>query len=167
MKSILFVVLCFCLAGAMAQSGDNYTDEEKSALGSTRTLNTAQVTYAANFKDVGFACTLAQFAEGEPGKSTPEAAGYIAKDLASGHKRGYVFSVNCGGDKPYRRVTVSAVPENPSAGTRAFCSDLYLTEDGKYLGGVINYSTDGKAETCFIKGAPVVVPRAPREKVGY
>ena len=167
MKSI--VLVCFCLACtfAVAQAGNDYTDQEKSAIGSTRTLNTAQVTYAANFKDVGFACTLAQFAEGEPGKSTAEAAGYITKDLASGRKRGYVFSVNCGGEKPYRRVTISAVPENASAGTHAFCTDIYLDADGKPLGGVINYSTDGKAETCFLKGTPLIVPRAPNPKVGY
>jgi type IV pilus assembly protein PilA len=159
MKSIFLVVLCFCLAGALvaAQSGAGTDDQpsESSAVGSVRTLNTAEVTYAASFKDEGFACTLSQLGEDPSGAkgSTAQFAGFITANLASGHKAGYNFAVNCGAEeqKPFPRVTIYAVPVNPGTGARAFCSELHGTAD-KIQGGIIYWSRDGKADSCFIKG---------------
>ena len=172
MKNLLAHAVALLFAGAViaAQSSAPGTDDrpnESRAVGTTRTLNTAQAYYSSHYSDQGFACSLAQMGEDGSGKPTAEAAGLITKELVSGHVEGYRIAVNCGGEKPYRRVTVQAVPANPASGARAFCSDLYLTADNKLLGGVINFATDGKAETCFIKGAPLVPPAPPRDKLGY
>src|ERR1043165_9589779 len=59
---------------------------EASAVGSLRTLNTAEVTYNSTYPNVGFACTLA--AMGAGGSAT--GAGLIDAVLASGTKSGYV-----------------------------------------------------------------------------
>ena len=159
MKTTLAVIFCFCMAGVLvaAQSGIGTDDQpsESSAVGSVRTLNTAEYTFAANFKSEGFACNLAQLGEDPSGAkdSTAQFAAYITKDLASGHKAGYNFAVHCGAEehKPFPRVTIYAVPVNPSTGARAFCSELYATAD-KLQGGIIYWSKDGKADSCFIQG---------------
>jgi hypothetical protein len=92
-----------------------------------------------------FACTLSEL----------QSAGLINPVLASGRTNGYAFVLNCGGEHPpYTRVTVQGVPNGPDSGNRAFCSDLYVGE-GKIIGGIINLSNDGEADTCFIKGAPL------------
>lgn len=159
MKTSLAALFCLCLAAGVvaAQQGIGTDDQpsEASAVGSVRTLNTAEVTYANNFKDEGFACSLAQLGEDPSGAkgSTAQFAGYIAANLVSGHKAGYLFAVHCGLDeqKPFGRVTIQAVPANPSTGARAFCSELVRVAD-KIQGGVIYWSKDGKADTCFIQG---------------
>ena len=159
MKTTLLVVLCSCLGGAVIASqvaiGTDDQPSEASAVGSVRTLNTAEVTYLQNFKDEGFACTLTQLGEDPSGAkgSTAQFAGYITKELASGHKAGYNFAVHCGAEeqKPFPRVTIYAVPVNPNSGARAFCSELVRVAD-KIQGGVIYWSKDGKADTCFIQG---------------
>jgi len=159
MKNILLFVLCVCLGTAVvaAQLGAGTDDQpsEASAVGSVRTLNTAEVTYANSFKDEGFACTLTQLGE-DPSiakGSTAQFAGFIAQNLVSGHKAGYNFAVNCGAEehKPFPRVTIYAVPVNPATGARAFCSELHGPWD-KIQGGIIYWSKDGRADTCFIKG---------------
>ena len=158
MKTVLTLVFALCVVAAIAAQVSVGTDDqpsESSAVGSVRTLNTAEFTFANSFKDEGFACTLAQLGEDPSGVkgSTAQFAGYITKDLASGHKAGYNFAVNCGAEEhqPFPRVTIYAVPVNPSTGARAFCSELYRSMD-KLQGGVIYWSKDGKADSCFIKG---------------
>src|SRR4051812_14993355 len=60
---------------------------EASAVGSIRTINTSEVTYASTYPNQGFA-TLANLG-GAGGSST--GAGLIDSVLASGTKSGYVF----------------------------------------------------------------------------
>src|SRR5258706_771861 len=67
---------------------------EASAVGSIRTLNTAEVTYSSTYPDQGFTCTLSNF--GPPAGSaaaTSTAAGLVDAVLASGVKSGYSFSL--------------------------------------------------------------------------
>src|SRR5437016_10589859 len=63
---------------------------EASAVGSIRTLNTAQVTYSSTYPDQGFTCTLTNF---QPPSGTASAsstaAGLVDTVLASGVKSGY------------------------------------------------------------------------------
>ncbi|HEU5234883.1 MAG TPA: hypothetical protein VFU50_18645 [Terriglobales bacterium] len=124
---------------------------EANAVGSVRVLNTAEATYANRHPQEGFACTLSQLAS----------AGLINAALASGRTNGYRFSLNCGGaQRPYVRVTVQSLPNGSRSGVRAFCSDLYLS-NGKIVGGAINVSNDGRADTCFIKGEPLQLGLSP------
>lgn len=124
---------------------------ESRAVSSVAMLNTAQARYATSHPQEGFACTLAQLGS----------AGLINSALARGRTYGYTFRMNCGGEQsPHMRVTVQGVPNSLGSGVRAFCSDLYLSK-GKILGGFINLSNDGKADTCFIKGEPLALGLVP------
>ncbi len=119
-----------------------------SAVGAVRTLNTAQVTYSVTYPQVGFTCSLTDLDGSESGKDASErAALLIDEKLASGRKNGYAFQLSgCGEAVPAVAYKVTAVPEEPGPGRRAFCSDE---------SGVIRSSDDGKAETCLASGQPL------------
>ena len=95
---------------------------EASAVGSIRTINTSEVTYATTYNTVGFA-TLANLG-GAGGTAT--GAGLIDSVLASGSKRGYVFAVTTGGAAtggPATMYSVNGDPQNSQTGQRHFYSD--------------------------------------------
>ena len=98
---------------------------EASAVGSIRTINTAQVTYSSTYPTVGFA-TLAQLgpdASGIGGTSTN--AGLIDSVLAAGTKSGYVFAAtpsNGGSGTVLSIYTVTGDPQNSQTGQRHFFS---------------------------------------------
>ncbi len=112
---------------------------ESMAVGSVRTINTAEVTYASTYGGA-YACDLKRLGSGGQPTSS-DAAGLIDDVLAAGLKSGYHFSVQCVDDtegKPsYRVVAVPNVVGN--TGNRAFCSDSST---------VIRYSSSGSAEEC-------------------
>jgi len=120
---------------------------ESAAIASVRTLNTAEISYVATFPTHGFTCTLSDLGGmGSGGGVTEHQAMLIDPRLASGKKNGYVFAlVGCDGT-PATRFNITAEPANPSAGTRAFCSDE---------SAVTRFSADGKANTCLTAGAPL------------
>jgi len=95
---------------------------EASAVGSVRTINTAELTYASTYPTNGFA-TLANMG-GAGGSAT--GAGLIDSVLASGNKSGYVFTVATGGavsGGPATTYTVNGDPQNSQTGQRHFFSD--------------------------------------------
>jgi type II secretory pathway pseudopilin PulG len=119
-------------------------DNEASAVGSIRTINTAQVTYAAMYPKRNYAPDLASLGP-DPQKNatpTPQHAELIAESLANPSctadtwctKSGYQFRVaaDCKLHLCKEFVAV-ATPVNPGSGTRTFCS----TSDG-----VIHSKTD-------------------------
>jgi type IV pilus assembly protein PilA len=106
---------------------------ESSAVATVRTVNTAQVTYAAIYPTNGFArrfASLGQAPFGAP--SSAQYAGLI--DLTAGGmtcpaglscvKSGYRFtlSTNCKPTLKCGDYAVTATPQNNSTGTRSFCS---------------------------------------------
>ena len=120
---------------------------ESSAVGSVRTINTAQVTYAANYPDTGYAANLTSLGGAvgacAPGTSgTTTAACLIDPTLSRGNKSGYSFAVSGGvqGGGPINNVyTVIGVPQAiGSTGQRGFFSDQ---------SGVSRYTLDGSAPT--------------------
>ncbi len=121
---------------------------ESSAVGSVRTINTAEVTYASTYPDTGFACTLTQL--GPNANPTPDstAASLIDSVLASGTKSGYVLTLNGAGTctgTPASAYDVAAAPQTPnSSGVRSFCSDQ---------SGVIRYDAAGGA--CTVTSTPL------------
>ena len=114
---------------------------EASAVGSIRTINTAEVTYSTTYPDCGFTA-LANLG-GSGGNAT--GAGLIDAVLAGSQKSGYSFaakasgaSTACGtaGGTPNTTYTVVGAPQTAQTGQRYFFSDQ---------SGVIRYNTSTAA----------------------
>jgi type II secretory pathway pseudopilin PulG len=117
---------------------------EASAVGSMRSINTAQVAYSASYEKRGYAPNLAALgpAANSPTKETPEHSGLLSESLAGAdctgnawcEKSGYRFQVVsiCKLNKCSDYVSFAA-PANENTGARTFCS----TSDG-----VIRYKID-------------------------
>ena len=119
---------------------------EAAAVSRLRTLNTAEVSYAGAFPELGFACSIAYLGGTGVEEPTSGSAGLIDSALSSGTLDGYTFSIeNCSGN-PVDHFSISAVPDNPQIGLRAFCSDE---------SAAIHFSEDGKAATCLSDGEPL------------
>jgi type II secretory pathway pseudopilin PulG len=118
---------------------------ESSAVGSLRSINTAESTYRIAYSNVGYACTLGALG-GSSANASSDAAGLINAQLASGTKSGYRFEIaSCenGGDEA--KYQVIATPVTPGqSGSRTFCSDQT---------GVIKSAREG--EDCLESGAPL------------
>ena len=120
---------------------------ESAAVAGLRTLNTAEITYAATFPGRGFTCALSDLG-GMGGGSGPteHQAMLIDPRLASGKKSGYVFALSGCDGTPASRYNIAAAPADPGSGTRAFCSDE---------SAVIRFSPDGNANSCLSVGKPL------------
>lgn len=120
---------------------------ESSAVGSIRTINVAEVTYATIYPKVGFSSSLEALGGASPCTESSTSACLIDSVLASGLKSGYGFTYQAedmDGDQVMEAYTVQAVPINPgNTGNRSFCSDE---------SGVIRYTT---SEPCTRESPPV------------
>jgi len=127
--------------------GSMRTTNESSAAASVRTINTAQITYAAAYPAHGFTCTLSELGGMGGGNSADEHHALLLEPrLSNGRKSGYVFKLsNCNGT-PASTYSVTAVPADANAGTRAFCSDQ---------SGAVRYSQDGNGDSCLSTGQPL------------
>ncbi len=106
---------------------------ESSAVGSVRTINTAQVMYASTYPNKGYAPNLASLGPDPrgPNAGSPEHAAMIDESLANEScraegwctKSGFKFQVKaiCK-DKVCEDYVVIATPVSYSTGTRSFCS---------------------------------------------
>jgi len=104
---------------------------EASAVGSLRTLNTAEVTYNTTYPSAGFACTLGVL--GPPSGTTSVSsanAGLIDSNLAGGVKSGFSFTLPASGACTqtatgiYTTYDITASPVSPGVtGQRYFCTD--------------------------------------------
>jgi hypothetical protein len=102
---------------------------ESAAAASLRTVNTAQVTYAATYPDKGFAPNLAALGSGEEGCGAVSETHACLLDAALGcseatcTKNGFKFSLtatcNAQGCRDY---VVVAAPANSNTGSKNFCS---------------------------------------------
>ncbi len=105
---------------------------EASAVGSIRTINTSEVTYASTYPNVGFG-SLANL--GGTGGSSG-GAGLVDSVLAAGTKSGYVFSVTPESATPATTYSIKGDPQNSQTGQRHFFSDQ---------SGVIRFNASGAA----------------------
>jgi prepilin-type N-terminal cleavage/methylation domain-containing protein len=97
---------------------------ESSAVGSIRSLNTAEVMYNSTYPTVGFAGTLVALGSAA-GVCTPSSAGACLIDsvLTLGTKSGYTFTAGATGSTPNVSYWVSGKPVTLNqTGIRAFCS---------------------------------------------
>ena len=112
---------------------------ESSAVGSMRTINTAQVTYAASCPNIGYSASLAEL---NTGAICAGGTGIIDNVLSTVTKSGYTFTYTPGAAAANGVVstyTNVAVPLNVGVtGQRGFFSDQ---------SGVIRYSLSGAAPT--------------------
>ena len=140
---LLIVVAIILIIAAIAIPNllrSRISANESSAVGSIRTLNTAEVTYATTYPQQGFTCTLAALGPGAT-PPTSTAAGLVDNVLASGQKSGYSFALgNCTGTPVVTYESSGAPVSIGQTGQRSFCSDQ---------SGVIRFAADGVAATCL------------------
>jgi type IV pilus assembly protein PilA len=110
---------------------------ESSAVGSIRTLNTAEVTYSASCPNVGFSASIAEL---NTGAVCAGGTGIIDNVLATGVKSGYQFTYTPVATNGLNTTyTSTATPLTVgTTGQRGFFSDQT---------GVIRYSLSGAAPT--------------------
>jgi len=118
---------------------------EASAVGSLRTVNTAEVTYSSTYPDCGFTA-LTNLGGPGSGAGSTTAAGLIDNVLAGGIKSGYSFGATASGGSgtcgagagtPNTTYVSGGVPKTPGqTGQRYFYSDQ---------SGVIRYNQTGAA----------------------
>ena len=96
---------------------------ESSAVGSVRTINTAEVSYNTAYPYVGFAGSLVHLGP-YSGAPSDQAGGFIDNVLAAGNKSGYTFSLfasstadNSTVTTPNYTYTISASPTSSVSGS--------------------------------------------------
>jgi len=99
---------------------------EASAVGSLRTINTAEVTFATTYNTIGFG-TLTALGGAAPCTTATSAAACLLDDVlssATATKSGYKFTVTPGTQTPVVTYSSLATPSVVGqSGQRAFCSD--------------------------------------------
>jgi hypothetical protein len=111
---------------------------EATAVGSLRTITTAEISYSTACPKIGFAYSLTEL--GPSASACPEGGNQIDQVLASGTKSGYRFiprTFNFSGQVPEDTFGWNADPISNATGTRHFFVDQT---------GVIRYSTTGQAD---------------------
>jgi hypothetical protein len=119
---------------------------DTAALGSLRTILTAETQYAINYPRTGYTCSLSDLDGFGGGTPNEHQAMLIESRLASGKKNGYVFTLSGCDGPPAAHFRLTAVPAMLGMGLRAFCGDE---------AGSIRTSADGRAATCLESGAPL------------
>jgi type IV pilus assembly protein PilA len=93
---------------------------EASAVGSLRTITTANIAYSTACPTVGFAAALVNL---QNGTGCAAASGEIDNTLSTGKKSGYSFVYTPGGNTPETQFKTTADPQTTSSGTRHFFVD--------------------------------------------
>ena len=148
---LLIVVAIILIIAAIAIPNllkSRISANEASAVGSLRTINTAEITYNTSYPSSGFTCILS--ALGPPSGNTSAsstAAGLIDSSLAGGVKSGYSFALSgCGSTLPIPTYESTGAPVSPgTTGQRYFCSDA---------SAVIKFDP-GSTANCLNNGTPI------------
>jgi type IV pilus assembly protein PilA len=149
---LLIVVAIIGIIAAIAVPGllrARMSGNEASAIGSIRTINSAEATFAASCGGGGYATSLADLAAVGGGTTVP----FLSPDIAAGTKSGYtitvvqhavantiVNAVNCNGTADARSgFAANAVPVTVnSTGVRSFASDhrgtIFTDSTGALIG---------------------------------
>ncbi|MFZ3210752.1 MAG: prepilin-type N-terminal cleavage/methylation domain-containing protein [Terriglobales bacterium] len=148
---LLIVVAIILIIAAIAIPNllrSRISANEASAVGSLRTLNTAEITYNTSYPSTGFTCTMSALGPTNGNASaTSTASGLIDASLASGVKSGYSFALSgCGSTTPIPTYQSTGTPVSPgTTGQRYFCSDA---------SGVIKFDP-GSTTNCLSNGTPI------------
>ena len=112
---------------------------QASAVGSMRTINTAEITYASTY-NTGYSTTLAELAPPAAGSNpTSTAAGLVDSVLAAGSKSGYGFVYAPGGAVGGRIETYTLNANPTTVGTTG--TNFYFTDQS----GVIRQNSTATA----------------------
>lgn len=117
-----------------------FAGSDTQVLAAIRMILTAEATYAATYRTVGYTCTLSNldgFGGGEPNEHQ---AMLISSGLASGKKYGFVFSLSECAGTPATNFRLIATPNANAFGRKTFCSDQT---------GVIRSSEDKDPAACM------------------
>jgi type IV pilus assembly protein PilA len=109
---------------------------ESSAVGSLRTITTAEIAYSTACPAIGFTAALSDLGTAA---TCPGGNNQIDPQLQTGQKSGYTFTLTAavsGTSTALVLFTASASPQGPSSGTRGFFVDQT---------GVIRYNESGTA----------------------
>ncbi|SRR6266404_5786100 len=120
-------------------------DQQASTAAALRALNTAEISYATTYEDIGYTCSLSDTGRAGNDAPGPHGAMLIDDNLASGTASGYVFTAyGCTGTgvESDQLVALPAIGESEG---RVFCTDKTA---------VIRYSDDGEETTCLTAGQP-------------
>ncbi len=120
---------------------------ESSAVGSVRTVNTAQITYNSTYSTVGFASSLANLAGSSCAPPTSTSACLIDSQLGGGSKSGYSFGIANTSGTPISAYNIIAAPLQPNqSGVRYFCS---------FADAVVRASSTTAISTCNYSVSPL------------
>jgi type IV pilus assembly protein PilA len=102
---------------------------ESSAVGSVRSINTAEISYNAAYSSLGFATSLPYLGGPAGAACVPSSSSgcFLDSSLSSGTKSGYTFALQIGSSPVASGITPSysiiAAPVDPTvSGSRYFCS---------------------------------------------
>jgi prepilin-type N-terminal cleavage/methylation domain-containing protein len=135
---LLIVVAIILIVAAIAIPNflrSRMAANEASAVGSTRSINTAAVTYTSSYPELGYPATLADMGGSACAATSSTNACLLDTVLASGTKAGYTFVWVGDGLTPSVGYTITTTPAAVGqTGQRQFCSDST---------NLIHYSTTG------------------------
>ncbi len=123
------------------------TTAEARVVGSLRTLNTAEITYAATYPEVGFTCKLSNLGAGV-GSESPNQSGakLIDPALESGIRNGYRIEIlGCSGS-PARGYKIMATPLQKGLAHPTYCTDQ---------SAVVRSVEEAHSPDCMSVGKPV------------
>ena len=116
---------------------------DANTLASVRKILTAEITYAATYRAIGYTCILSDLDGFGAAEANEHQAMLISSGLASGKHQGYTFSLSGCAGTPAASFRLTATPIGDIYGRRAFCTDQ---------SGAIRSSADGSVATCLSGG---------------
>ena len=139
---LLIVVAIILIIAAIAVPNllrSRMAANEASAVGTVRTINTAQVTYSATYPSTGYTA-LSALGGASPCTASPTTACIVDPVVSTGGaKSGFTFASAAGAGTPSIAFTVNGDPQTfGTTGMRNFFSDETF---------VIRYSTNGNPAT--------------------
>ena len=119
---------------------------DTAVISAVRSILTAENTYAATYRTMGYTCTLSDLDGFGSGERNEHQAMLISAGLASGKRYGYAFTLSQCGGNPASSFQLTAAPSGNAFGRRAYCADQT---------GTIRYSADGNPANCERNGTPL------------
>lgn len=138
---ILLVCVWATLMATAQQKSSAPSEDEGNALGATRTVNTAEVVYAATYKE-GFSPDLLALGEGPAGAApSADRAALVTIELAKGRLGNYLFSYKAGAKGKDGKIAGYTLTVRPVKWQKDQVS--YFTDQT----GVIRWTKENRAPT--------------------
>jgi hypothetical protein len=118
--------------GAPQPALGTMSQNEAAAVGSLRTINTAEVVYASTY-GLGYSKTLSQLGP-PPGTPNADAAKLLDRELASGTKNGYMFTYRAGPSDAQGKIKKYTVVARPTAYGRTGHYSFFTDQSGVIRG---------------------------------